>query len=1669
MRALLFLLSAYTIAFAGFICEAEAQPLAIIGDCVNAITGHYFICQEDLVADGPQPIGVIRSFYGSVQTKPESYQLKLNGGWTWFQHTKAVYEADGEYGAAYYVYEPNGTLLVFSFDRENYLRSHKIYPSKKYLSKAYANTNRGSICGRNDLSNYYIEPLEHGFRLHCADGTARYYRYAGDLQIGKGKAYLLLDEQHPSSRKTRYEYNISFDNPKKFPYGPSASFTNNLKRIWTTDYFCQQTYASMDFTYEIEGRNFKGFKITTHDGKWASYRFIGLHDMDKKFWDKLFAYRKTIPAYLLTSVESSEFPTEHLEYRCKNLKIDPLLIKRSWPDGRFKKINYVNDKSFRVQSLESPWGGGVASTIAIAYGEGCCKAYDACGNHTLYEYTPEKRLRSISVFDSQQKRLKTTSFAWQGHRIKSVTTDSSKTIYEYDSRGNAVCEKIRGNLTSTGVDVAVTKRTYSNDRFNLLSQEIAPNGLITNYTYSYDFITSKEIIGDGIHQQEIFTYDSLYNLIEKTQQEQTTRYSYNKRGLPISIDEQGKKTQLTYNNRGQVKTKKIFDTDGNFAYAVHNGYDGRGRLIEQTDPIGNKTQYAYDVNDNQIRLKSPGSAIIHNTFDALNHLIKQKQGGHISKFGYDKRHNAVFSLDYLGATTHHKYDALNRCIKTTYPSGYSEQRTYDPDGNITKVTNAHGGITQTHYTAYGKPFRIIYPDGEQETFAYDLLGNLICHKNQAGMATHYQYDQLGRLTKKTTQGKTEQWDYDSYRLIRYMDPEEIETHYSYDAYGRKICETRGTHKTSWEYDTLGRQHKTELHNEENTHISTTKFDLCDRPIEERTNTLKTQYAYDKAGNRILVRRWIDSAETTEHFTYDLYGREMSYTDQEGHVTKKHYTISDKTLCKTTTGPTDIITKDHYNPQEQLIKSQRFHSNQLIHSDTYNRNHDGQIKEHISLVINPDFSSHLIKTVYQYDTTGRQIALIEPQNRITRNTYTSTGQIATIQKPDSVQIDHTYDLHDRLIRLHSSDGTIDYTYTYDNLDQITSVIDHIHDLTTTRSWDSYGNLLKETLANGLTLSSTYDAADNRTSFTYPDNQQATFEYKNTQLKTIRYKDYEHTYTNYDQSGNILSQTSSNNLADATLTYTKRNLPQSISSAYYTHTINSYCPLGNILSATQTCSNNAIPESYTYDPYNHLTSENYHDNTYSYDSLGNRLSQNGDAYTINDLNQILASPNATYTYDPNGNPTTCTNASGTTTLIYDALGRLTKIEAPSFTHHYTYDYLNRRIQADEILYIYDDQNELGSVKDGLIQERRILGIGQGAEIGAAIAIELNDQLYVPLHDLYGNVAILLDQNAEIYESYTYDAFGNHSSGTNPWRYQSKRHDPTGLINFGRRYYDPTIGRFLTTDPLGLSEGPNLYRFVSNNPLIFYDLYGLADVDPMTSCSNTYIHGNMNAFINAQAAFSVLTSGSFSAFSITQKSLRARYGFLLDEKYPINDTWNDRFEVKTTEYLIYAGAAAGIYGAISAMIPTATSAVTASATAGSATSALITTETALTTAGTTSLAVQESAVTTALVSTIGSQIANTASTLQMSQSTTKNQLTNVQLETLLNQAQDYLGQDVRVIINKAGDPIFLSKDGMRCIRFDFNSTKPHNNLHMHVERKVGDTWIKSGPIYPIDVPHN
>ena len=58
---------------------------------------------------------------------------------------------------------------------------------------------------------------------------------------------------------------------------------------------------------------------------------------------------------------------------------------------------------------------------------------------------------------------------------------------------------------------------------------------------------------------------------------------------------------------------------------------------------------------------------------------------------------------------------------------------------------------------------------------------------------------------------------------------------------------------------------------------------------------------------------------------------------------------------------------------------------------------------------------------------------------------------------------------------------------------------------------------------------------------------------------------------------------------------------------------------------------------------------------------------------------------------------------------------------------------------------------------------------------------------------------------------------------------------------------------------------------------------------------------------------------------------------------------------------------------------------------------------------------------------------------------------------------------VLYSYGEPVAMSVDGTKRVRFDLNNTAPHKNPHGHVEQLVNGKWIKSGPIYPTDVPHN
>jgi RHS repeat-associated protein len=84
---------------------------------------------------------------------------------------------------------------------------------------------------------------------------------------------------------------------------------------------------------------------------------------------------------------------------------------------------------------------------------------------------------------------------------------------------------------------------------------------------------------------------------------------------------------------------------------------------------------------------------------------------------------------------------------------------------------------------------------------------------------------------------------------------------------------------------------------------------------------------------------------------------------------------------------------------------------------------------------------------------------------------------------------------------------------------------------------------------------------------------------------------------------------------------------------------------------------------------------------------------------------------------------------------------------------------------------------------------------------------------------------DQARGIYEA-PFSGEAAQSAVGNVFGFQGLPEDgETGLLYVRNRYYDPEMGRFITPDPLGYVDGPNVYQFAMNSPVNFSDPLGLS----------------------------------------------------------------------------------------------------------------------------------------------------------------------------------------------------------------------------------------------------
>lgn len=301
-------------------------------------------------------------------------------------------------------------------------------------------------------------------------------------------------------------------------------------------------------------------------------------------------------------------------------------------------------------------------------------------------------------------------------------------------------------------------------------------------------------------------------------------------------------------------------------------------------------------------------------------------------------------------------------------------------------------------------------------------------------------------------------------------------------------------------------------------------------------------------------------------------------------------------------------------------------------------------------------------------------------------------------------------------------------------------------------------------------------------------------------------------------------------------------------------------GNIAKVKE---NDTVKTEYVYDEYGRLVWEyNYtllRAYKYSYDNGGNITQK--ETYVISGGN-VASTPIQTdnYNYD------TVVSNSGQnaawhdqlksyngTAVTYDELGnplnylgkvmtwqgrKLTSIDGVELK----YDYNGLRIQKGERTYYWQGNN--------LIMERWVKNgtenyIYYYYDESGVCGMNYNGTEYYYRKNIFGDVIEIYNNLGALQCRYVYDAWGNHkvynASGSeigaevlnignvNSIRYRGYYWDKEfGLYYLQSRYYDPTLGRFISADAVDYLDpedvtGLNLYAYCGNNSVMYVDTTG------------------------------------------------------------------------------------------------------------------------------------------------------------------------------------------------------------------------------------------------------
>lgn len=1038
-------------------------------------------------------------------------------------------------------------------------------------------------------------------------------------------------------------------------------------------------------------------------------------------------------------------------------------------------------------SLGSPSADDVEN-VAVSY------AYDDAGNVTSVT-DPLGRVTSFE-YDLLNRAI----------RITEADPDSGGSLLSpvsylaYDAVGRLLAER------DAGGDVT----RYAYDARHRVTDIYAPLG--ARAQFSYDAASQLIATTDAEGRETAYTYDDAGRVAEVRlpgQQQTPLTYQYDTlSNTRIATDQLGREMVYEYDNQSRLDKTIANYVDGVTSSTSDEdivttfSYQDDGLLSSVSETIGwdttavtRSTSYAYDGAG---RLKTLDLPTVGSSSPQLHRL-------------YDSFGNLQYDVDQLGNVTEYQYDKLHRLTKVVQE---------DPDAASGRYS---GGVvsaaTGTH---------------PETTYRYDAASQLLDVTDPVGRKSSYKYDDLGRVT--------EAWSPDVTTLGRGVHDVGFDTtntpvtKYAYDAEGN-VLTTRdaGDEGSDYAYDALDR--------------------LISETVTDTTGG-STTYAYDRVGNLLSLT---DPVQNTTTWAYDELDRVTSETNQLGHSRTFAYDTASRLTSKLDRNGrrTDYA----YDAADRLVSEQWF-------ADAQDTSADHTL----------DFTyDHLGRMLTSTDAAHDYSYTLDARDRVTQRDLKITGL------EEEVRFESAYDSADRKswVTAKFVDGgltTSDYGnfFSYDNL----------HRLKAISQLDIGGHAIAEKhvdLAYNLSGQLESLTRFDQSSFVSYDSTHNTITYEGAsgaEVATTAY-DYDHS-GRLDKiehfAGDDTNPATGTLLAGYGYTFDNRDRLDAID----------FLP-GNA-GYTSPFDYSAEDVTYTYDDRNQLTGADLagmtNDESYQYDENGNRELADGSTYTTDDDNRLESDGTYRYQYDNEGNRTRRYKDNNTnqtfdagdtdiTKYEWDHRNRLIKVT--DYAAHgglstqvvdHVYDAENRWIgqtidhdgdsgaaAIDQVFRVYDggqvvfkfEKTGAGAVTKDDLTERYLWGPAVDQLLAVEQVESLSDAsqnttLWAATDHL-GTVRDLLEYDdatstTELVAHIAYDTFGRIVSVTDAVGatlsaspidvgFTGKILDIyTGLQNNWNRWYDATVGRWISEDPIGFEGGDvNLSRYVGNQVTTYVDVNGLS----------------------------------------------------------------------------------------------------------------------------------------------------------------------------------------------------------------------------------------------------